>query len=132
MVLTSFTAKVPKRWRLFTFAVILVLILGQLFILTFSKPNIIPKTIIPEQHHQQQNKENTIQQPLTPPPSPASIPLPPPEKQSILHGFGGFFSKLPKMQHNFSPEPKSFTRLRETRRNAIKKSFLHGWEGYSK
>lgn len=57
---------------------------------------------------------------------------PPAPKQNILLGFGGFLSKLPQIQHNFGPEPLAYTRLRERRREAVKKSFLHGWKGYSK
>lgn len=61
-----------------------------------------------------------------------TAPLEPPQKQSVLLGFGGFLSKLPKIQHNFSPEPRDYTKQREARKNAIKKSFIHGWTGYSK
>ncbi|KAI9361968.1 glycoside hydrolase [Pilaira anomala] len=53
-----------------------------------------------------------------------------PPKQSMLTGFAGFKSQLPKIQHEFSPEPEAYTILRESRRDAIKKSFLHGWTGY--
>lgn len=53
------------------------------------------------------------------------------EKQSPLNGFQGFLSKLPPMQHEFSPEPAEYTLQRESRRDAIKQSFLHGWNGYS-
>ncbi|KAG1061733.1 hypothetical protein G6F42_027596 [Rhizopus arrhizus] len=56
---------------------------------------------------------------------------PPAPKQNILLGFGGFLSKLPQIQHNFGPEPLAYTRLRERRREAVKKSFLHGWKGYT-
>ncbi|KAG2215703.1 hypothetical protein INT46_003915 [Mucor plumbeus] len=55
---------------------------------------------------------------------------PPAPKQNILLGFGGFMSSLPQIQHNFGPEPLAYTRLRERRKEAIKKSFLHGWKGY--
>ncbi|GAN06720.1 glycoside hydrolase family 47 protein [Mucor ambiguus] len=57
--------------------------------------------------------------------------IPPAPKQNILLGFGGFLSKLPQIQHNFGPEPLAYTRLRERRRAAVKKSFLHGWKGYT-
>lgn len=57
---------------------------------------------------------------------------PPAPKQNVLLGFGGFLSNLPQIQHNFGPEPLAYTRLRERRREAVKKSFLHGWKGYSK
>ncbi|KAG1454757.1 hypothetical protein G6F56_007241 [Rhizopus delemar] len=55
-----------------------------------------------------------------------------PRKQSVLQGFGGFSSTLPKLQHDFKPEPTDYTLMREKRRLAIKSSFLHGWNGYKK
>ncbi|KAG1051668.1 hypothetical protein G6F43_006138 [Rhizopus delemar] len=55
-----------------------------------------------------------------------------PKKQYVLNGFGGFSSHLPTIQHSFNPEPAAYTKLREKRRLAIKKSFLHGWNGYKK
>ncbi|KAG1053345.1 hypothetical protein G6F43_004572 [Rhizopus delemar] len=51
-------------------------------------------------------------------------------KQSILYGQDEFSSQLPKLQHTFSPEPVEYAKLREKRRLAIKRSFLHGWNGY--
>ncbi|KAG2198979.1 hypothetical protein INT47_013163 [Mucor saturninus] len=59
-----------------------------------------------------------------------TAPTKAPVKQSILLGFGGFLSKLPQIQHNFSPEPREYTIQREARRNAVKTSFIHGWTGY--
>lgn len=53
-------------------------------------------------------------------------------KQSILYGQDEFSSQLPKLQYTFSPEPIEYAKLREKRRLAIKSSFLHGWNGYSK
>lgn len=61
-----------------------------------------------------------------------TAPTTTPEKQSILLGFGGFVSNLPKIQHDFTPEPQNYTKQREERRSAVKASFLHGWTGYSK
>lgn len=55
-----------------------------------------------------------------------------PKKQYVLNGFGGFSSHLPTIQHSFNPEPTAYTKIREKRRLTIKKSFLHGWNGYSK
>ncbi|CEP17592.1 hypothetical protein [Parasitella parasitica] len=63
-------------------------------------------------------------------PAPAPAPVPP--QQNILLGFGGFLSKLPQMQHDFGPEPLAYTQQRERRREAVKRSFLHGWRGYRK
>ncbi|KAG0788522.1 hypothetical protein G6F21_007155 [Rhizopus arrhizus] len=55
-----------------------------------------------------------------------------PKKQYVLNGFGGFSSHLPTIQHSFNPEPTAYTKIREKRRLTIKKSFLHGWNGYKK
>jgi mannosyl-oligosaccharide alpha-1,2-mannosidase len=120
----AYAAKVPKRWRFFIIAIIALIVFGQLW--AFSGPSSVPvsdDTVLPI------IKPNQYPNPVDQQPNNA-IPTPP--KQSILHGFGGFSSKLPQLQHNFGPEPKAYTRLRERRRAAVKKSFIHGWTGYSK
>jgi mannosyl-oligosaccharide alpha-1,2-mannosidase len=120
----AYVAKTPKRWRNFIAVVIALIILGQLW--AFFRPSIVPASDSTEIPTTKSNQNPIpVNQQLN-----STIPTPP--KQSILLGFGGFLSKLPQLQHNFGPEPKAYTRLREKRRAAVKKSFLHGWKGYSK
>lgn len=125
MVLT-YLKQLPKRWRLFILSLCFVLLLGQMWVLAGS-PSKLP---LDEANLSSQSTANdgdthtgTSSKETATPPAP---------KQNILLGFGGFLSKLPQIQHNFGPEPLAYTRLRERRRAAVKKSFLHGWKGYSK
>lgn len=145
----TYVSKLPRKSRLFFLALCIIVILGQVYLLTSSKTTATNNNVViplNEERRQQQQQPlpnqikhddtSVLPEPTTvvktPPPSPPPPPPPPPVKQSPLLGFGGFLSKLPQMQHNFSPEPKEYTQLREKRRNAIKQSFLHGWNGYSK
>lgn len=47
-----------------------------------------------------------------------------------IHGIDNFESKLPKIQFDFGLESEDDKNIRETRREAVKTSFLHGWNGY--
>lgn len=49
-----------------------------------------------------------------------------------IHGLDNFESKLPRIQFNFEEESEKDKSVRESRREAIKSSFLHGWNGYKK
>ncbi|KAG2207217.1 hypothetical protein INT47_012270 [Mucor saturninus] len=49
-----------------------------------------------------------------------------------IHGIDNFESNLPRIQFDFSEESENSKHVRETRRDAIKSSFLHGWNGYKK
>lgn len=118
MVISNYTSTFPKRWRLFFLVICMVLLLVQVYIFTSPSKEILLDEEV---------KVKTEPVYTAPPPT-----KPPPPKQSILLGFGGFRSKLPQIQHNFSPEPRDYTIQREARRNAVKKSFVHGWTGYSK
>lgn len=121
MTFSSYISKVPKKWRLFIVLAAVLLILAQVFILTFPRSNTVS---LNENHPPPKQKEQ--RKPM------AKAAPKTPQKQSVLHGFQGFFSKLPQMQHSFNPEPEAYTQLRESRRASVKKSFLHGWHGYSK
>lgn len=126
MAFSSNISKVPKKWRLFILVAAILLIFVQVFVLTFPKSTTVPleeEPPFPKQQKQPEEKKPTDK---------AAAPTATPQKQSVLLGFQGFFSKLPQIQHNFSPEPEAYTQLRESRRAAVKKSFLHGWHGYSR
>lgn len=47
-----------------------------------------------------------------------------------IHGIDNFISRLPKLQVDFEQETKEEKQIREARREAVKKSFLYGWNGY--
>lgn len=49
-----------------------------------------------------------------------------------IHGIDNFESKLPKIQFDFGVESEDIRSIRESRREAVKASFLHGWNGYKK
>lgn len=127
MGLSTYSSQFPKRWKLFIVLVGILLIVSQIYYIftTPSQPESIPVDV---------ERSHTSNQPMDgdklPKVHDPIIETPP--QHSILTGFGGFKSKLPQLQHNFSPEPVAYTKLREGRRSAIKKSFLHGWTGYSK
>ncbi|KAI8345311.1 glycosyl hydrolase family 47-domain-containing protein [Choanephora cucurbitarum] len=124
-VALPYTARVPKKWRIVLAVVSVVLVIGQLWIIAESSTSSIA---IPEEIetilNEQQSLDNDVQR--------SSTNRTHPKKQSLLEGFGGFLSKLPQLQHNFKKEPVEYTKLRDERRAAIKKSFLHGWSGYKK
>lgn len=118
---TLFYSIMSRRWRLFLiFAFFVFILLQTWFLITPSVPKAAAKMSL-----NQTKATDTDQQPLP-------LTRTRPKKQSTLNGFGGFTSDLPPIQHAFSPEPADYTKLREKRRLAIKKSFLHGWNGYSK
>ncbi|GAA5813991.1 hypothetical protein MFLAVUS_007481 [Mucor flavus] len=125
MGLSTYSSQFPKRWKLFIVLVGILLIVSQIYYIftTPSQPESIPVDV---------ERSHTSNQPMDgdklPKVHDPIIETPP--QHSILTGFGGFKSKLPQLQHNFSPEPVAYTKLREGRRSAIKKSFLHGWTGY--
>jgi mannosyl-oligosaccharide alpha-1,2-mannosidase len=136
MVFSNYTSNFTRKWRLFFLVICIILILGQIYVLTYSKSSTTTKkpidnTVIPLNEERQQNTNQTTEQVVLEKTEP-TVAQPPHQKQSVLLGFGGFYSKLPQIQHNFSPEPAAYTQLREKRRRAVKKSFLHGWNGYSK
>lgn len=105
-----------RKWKLLLLACFLIIAFGQVWFMVrpLAKDSIIPV----------QTNKTTTDRPVK--------PTRKPREQSILNGFGGFASHLPTMQYNFGPEPAEYTKLRERRRRAIKKAFLHGWNGYSK
>lgn len=49
-----------------------------------------------------------------------------------VHGIDNFRSTLPRIQADFKPETIDEARKRILRQEAVKKSFLHGWNGYKK
>ncbi|KAI7899530.1 glycosyl hydrolase family 47-domain-containing protein [Cokeromyces recurvatus] len=120
----SYAIKLSKRWKIILFTLCALILLGHLWILAYPRPSLIsnhnPNSLPPMD--KVNKEENVITQ--------IEEELPTPEKKSILFGFGGFLSKLPKLQYDFGPEPIEFTEFREKRREAIKKSFIHGWKGY--
>ncbi|KAG1173669.1 hypothetical protein G6F70_005655 [Rhizopus microsporus] len=105
-----------RKWKLLLLACFLIIAFGQIWFMVrpLAKDSIIPV----------QTNKTTTDRPVQ--------PTRKPREQSILNGFGGFASHLPTMQFNFGPEPAEYTKLRERRRRAIKKAFLHGWNGYKK
>lgn len=127
----AYAAKIPKRWRIFIVTIVALVVFSQLW--AFSGPSLEPLSVnvMPPVANPNQ-KLNSVDQNHNPVDQQSNKAMPAPPKQSILLGFGGFLSKLPQLQHKFGPEPKAYTRLRERRREAVKKSFLHGWQGYSK
>ncbi|KAI9480876.1 MAG: glycosyl hydrolase family 47-domain-containing protein [Benjaminiella poitrasii] len=118
----SYAAKLSKRWKISLLALCAVLLLGQIWIIAAgpNKKNEASLTLNDPAEDELIISKDSVEEP----------PLPPPEKKSILVGFRGFLSKLPKLQHDFGPEPIEYTELRERRRTAVKNSFLHGWKGY--
>lgn len=122
----SYLKQLPKRWRLFILSLCFVLLLGQIWMLTGSSSKLPLDESSLSSQSTANGKDSQTGKPLE------ESSTPPAPKQNILLGFGGFLSKLPQIQHNFGPEPLAYTRLRERRREAVKKSFLHGWKGYSK
>jgi mannosyl-oligosaccharide alpha-1,2-mannosidase len=141
MAISNYISKLTRKPRLFFLVLCVIVILGQVYLLTVSSSSSSTTTkqqpnnnlVIPLNEERQQRARNqTNVQVVLDKPIVKTPPPPPPVKQSPLLGFGGFLSKLPQIQHNFSPEPKDYTQLREKRRMAVKKSFLHGWNGYSK
>lgn len=122
----SYVKQLPKRWRLFILSLCFILLMVQMWVLTGSSS----KLPLDEVNLSPQSEETIDKSRVgTPIKEPSTPPAP---KQNVLLGFGGFLSNLPQIQHNFGPEPLAYTRLRERRREAVKKSFLHGWKGYSK
>lgn len=112
-MVTTFVKSLPKRYKIVGVFLFTCLILSQLWISSnSSKPR--NNTLITEEQEEQDRSD------------PISF-----EKQSLLYGFQGFKSKLPRLQYDFPKEPIEYTNLRESRREAIKQSFLHGWKGYS-
>jgi mannosyl-oligosaccharide alpha-1,2-mannosidase len=118
----SYFSGVPKRWRLFILAVFIVLILCQIWIVQEGEASIKRFSTLKVKDSNPSN--NTVAEKKPSKSRPA-------RKQSILYGAEGFSSHIPLMQYNFPPEPAEYTSIREKRRLAVKKSFLHGWNGYS-
>ncbi|RCH97230.1 hypothetical protein CU098_000627, partial [Rhizopus stolonifer] len=124
----SYTTRIPKKWRVILLVLSVVLVLGQIWVITnpssLSTATVSLKEVDTIIDHQRPLTNSFEQEPMK--------KIQPPKKQSILLGFGGYLSKLPKLQHDFKKEPLAFTKLRERRRKAIKQSFVHGWSGYKK
>ncbi|KAI8879887.1 glycoside hydrolase family 47 protein [Backusella circina FSU 941] len=117
----SYILGVPKRWRLFLLAVFIVVILCQIWITQSGEVSI--RNFNKLKNKGSNHSNNTVTERKHPHSRPA-------RKQSILYGVDGFNSQVPLMQYDFPPEPAEYTSIREKRRLAVKKSFLHGWNGY--
>lgn len=120
MGFSSYTTKFPKKGKLCLLFMSLLLIFTQVYYMFNKKQVSIPTTDTNNNSGMMIDDDDLVINRVRPP------------KQSLLTGFAGFKSQLPKIQHEFSPEPEAYTILRQSRRDAIKKSFLHGWTGYSK
>ncbi|KAI8992647.1 glycoside hydrolase [Pilobolus umbonatus] len=122
-MVSSYISTVTRRWRLILIVICVITLLAHTgYIVSHSLSD---GTLAPNESDQNTVSENGHIEI-------SSIYKSPTKKQSVLHGFGGFSSSLPQLQYNFEPEPAEFTRLRETRKEKIRQSFLHGWHGYKK